>query len=205
MIVYVAKCIVNNKQYVGQTAYDLAIRWRDHKTAAAAGSQMLFHKAIRKYGLENFHVCEIARASSLQELDVLEICFIKELGTLEPNGYNQAEGGRNNRKGVKASEETRARLRAAWVRRKQKFGMPVGLIAHQFKPGQIPHNKGKRLTASECLALSSAQRKGWTLEVRAAQSERARKQLLQQWEENPDWNNGYSMSLFRRKLQEETT
>jgi hypothetical protein len=171
MIIYLVECLSNGKRYVGQTTFDLATRWRDHKSSAAGRtSNSILHKAIRKYGVENFSIREIGKASSIEELNVLEIQFIKELGTLTPGGYNQAVGGRNNRKGVKASEETKVLLRAAWVERKLKFGMPTGMVAHNFKPGHVPVNKGVALTEEECRVVSVACKKSWTPERRARQA-----------------------------------
>jgi group I intron endonuclease len=182
MIIYLVECLGNGKRYVGQTTFDLATRWRDHKSAAAGRtSNSILHKAIRKYGAENFSIREVAGASSVEELDALEIQFIRDLGTVAPGGYNQAEGGRNNRKGVKASEETRARLRAAWVGRKQKFGMPTALLAHCYTPGHSPGNKGKPFSEEVKSKMAESARAIWTPERRAAQAVR----LANQKKQNP--------------------
>ncbi len=168
MVIYLVENLANGKRYVGQTTYDLSTRWRDHLYAVAAGSQAILHKAIRKYGPGSFTIKEIARAYSLEELDFLEIRFINWLGTLAE--YNQAEGGRNNRKGVKASEDTKARLKTAWVARKargdhRKSGDPVPwLESYKFKTG-------RKLTVEERQILSKTQSAGWTSEARARQSE----------------------------------
>ena len=60
---------------------------------------MYIHKAIRKYGEENFSInqleaieCEF-REDLLEQLNILEKFYIKEYNTLKPNGYNLTQGG----------------------------------------------------------------------------------------------------------------
>lgn len=165
MVIYLIENLANGKRCVGQTTFDLATR-RDNVCTANGGGQAVLHKAIRKYGVESFAIKEIARAVSLEELDFLEIRFINWLGTLAE--YNQAEGGRNNRKGVKASEETRAKQRTAWVARRLKSCKKTGP-----KLGSIPWNLGKTYKFKKTYPLES-----WTQERRAAQSARAKIQGL---------------------------
>lgn len=49
--------------------------------------------AINKYGKNNFKIEVIEECFSLEELDLKESYFIKELNTLAPNGYNLTTGG----------------------------------------------------------------------------------------------------------------
>lgn len=183
MIIYLVENLKNGKHYVGQTTFDLTTRWQDHVHAARGKSQAIIHKAIRKYGVESFSVKEIARAATVTELDQLEIRLIKELGTLAPLGYNQAEGGRNNRKGVKASEETKEKLKIAWANRRLN--------------GSDKPNLGKKWTAETCQKISLSKKKmwedpekrkkisdaqsaGWTLEVRLRKSQQRQQEILSQ-------------------------
>lgn len=90
MIVYCATNKLNGKRYVGQTVRPLAERWRDH---CRVKDDNYFHRAIHKYGAENFDVQVIDTAKSVEELDVKEMHWIETLGTLFPSGYNLREGG----------------------------------------------------------------------------------------------------------------
>ena len=46
---------INNKIYIGQTARTLNIRWKEHKVASISSDRPLY-KAMRKYGIDNFHI-----------------------------------------------------------------------------------------------------------------------------------------------------
>lgn len=92
-IIYKITNKVNNRIYVGQTIHPLLYRWKNHIRAANRGSNIYFHKAIRKYGKENFIIEELTKASSKEELNLLEIEYIKKYNSLAPNGYNTSTGG----------------------------------------------------------------------------------------------------------------
>ena len=93
---------INNKKYVGQTK-NLLDRHRRHVQSsfnknAKRDYNTPFHRAIRKYGIENFEIKILAENIETQEkLNEYEIFFIKRYKTLNiQNGYNVAEGGYNN-------------------------------------------------------------------------------------------------------------
>ena len=93
---------INNKKYVGQTK-NLSDRHRRHVQTsfnknAKRDYNTPFHRAIRKYGIENFEIKILAENIETQEkLNEYEIFFIKRYKTLNiQNGYNVAEGGYNN-------------------------------------------------------------------------------------------------------------
>lgn len=72
-IIYKITNLINSKIYIGQTIKKMQIRWKEHQSAAKRGINTYFHKAIRKYGIENFVIEQIAEANSKQELDELEL------------------------------------------------------------------------------------------------------------------------------------
>lgn len=85
---------VNDKEYVGQTVGGLAKRKREHVWCALNKTHnMCFHKAIRKYGSENFD-WEILHndISNIDDLNKLEIYYIGLYNTYN-NGYNSTIGG----------------------------------------------------------------------------------------------------------------
>lgn len=93
MLIYKITNDINGKVYVGQTAFTLEKRWREHRSKTCCGSPCAIHNAMRKYGTEHFHMEQIDVAASKAELNEKERYWIKTLNTLYPNGYNLTEGG----------------------------------------------------------------------------------------------------------------
>lgn len=84
----------NNKVYIGITNKGAGARFKQHLFDAEHGSQYRFHKAIRKYGKENFEVSIIAFCNNADELKENEKKFIIEYDSMNPEkGYNMTEGG----------------------------------------------------------------------------------------------------------------
>jgi group I intron endonuclease len=108
--IYCITNAVNGKQYVGQTKEGTKKRWMYHVrdafcTPKNRGCPILC-RAIRKYGKDAFvhNVLEVVH--TLEESNLRETFWIKELNTLSPRGYNCVSGG-----GVRElSEETRLKM-----------------------------------------------------------------------------------------------
>lgn len=85
---------INNKSYIGQSI-NIQKRYREHKNAAFNPNNkdydQTIHRAIRKYGLENFDFV-ILEECSPEELDQKEVYWIAYYDTYH-NGYNETEGG----------------------------------------------------------------------------------------------------------------
>jgi group I intron endonuclease len=110
MLVYIYRNRINNKVYVGKTAFSLRKRHNEHLGMVRYGDKNYFHNALRKYGEENFERCIISYALSSEELDKMEIHFIQHYRANEPGyGYNLTLGG----DGGVPTEAVRAKLRAA--------------------------------------------------------------------------------------------
>ena len=62
--VYVIVNQINGKMYVGSTERELKIRWQKHLVKTNEGSLCTLHKAIRKYGRDNFDIRMIEEYSS---------------------------------------------------------------------------------------------------------------------------------------------
>ena len=97
--IYKITCLPNGKIYIGQTAKTIEHRWKNHCGVALRHSDNAYlHKAIRKYGPENFTVEEVASymAETKKELKVLldeaEKKYIQEFDSFK-NGYNLTLGG----------------------------------------------------------------------------------------------------------------
>jgi group I intron endonuclease len=93
MFVYLIRCLINGKGYVGQTIQSIERRWYEH---GSKPSECPIDRAIRKYGRSAFEVCMLAKAHTLGELNALEEYHIKIQGTLSPYGYNLLPGGNNH-------------------------------------------------------------------------------------------------------------
>lgn len=111
--VYKFICVVNNKIYIGESL-EMGYRFAQHKSVQ---TDTYFHRAIKKYGWENFEV-EILQEYEIptnslakEEMDLrllaLETAFIDFFDATNPNvGYNVLKFG-FNRTGVPCSEETK--------------------------------------------------------------------------------------------------
>lgn len=93
-VIYKVTNLVNQKIYIGKT-YDFEKRKREH--LYDIGDDIPFHRALKKYGLENFSWEIIDNANSDEELREKEIYWIKKLNSCihfeNSNGYNITIGG----------------------------------------------------------------------------------------------------------------
>jgi group I intron endonuclease len=115
--IYLATCLVNQKQYVGQTVKIVTKRWAEYRVESKRSNRP-FCNAIAKYGWENFSWKVIDVGSNQEDLNAKEIFWIAKLGTLVSNGgYNLSEGG-GSTSGVTPSLETRAKMSKARLGKK---------------------------------------------------------------------------------------
>lgn len=93
-IIYKVQNKINGKLYIGKT-YNFEKRKREH--ILDKNINIPFHKALKKYGLENFDWQIIDQAETDQEIKEKEIYWIKTLNTCihspNSNGYNVTLGG----------------------------------------------------------------------------------------------------------------
>lgn len=93
-IIYCYTNKINNKKYIGQTSKELMIRHNQH---IKSKRNDYFHKAIRKYGIENFTL-EVLHIADKYSLDLLEIFYIEYFNlTNKKYGYNCKTGGSNGK------------------------------------------------------------------------------------------------------------
>lgn len=105
-IIYSYKNKTNGKRYIGQT-----INPQQRKSAHISDSTHIdtkFYRAVRKYGWDNFEYEILAESEDRNELDKLEVDFIKSFNSIE-NGYNIRSGGEHPTMG----EETKKKLQQA--------------------------------------------------------------------------------------------
>lgn len=81
---------INDKIYVGKTCSTIAERWSKHLYAYTRYDWHLY-RAMRKYGVENFHIEAIEECTN-ENLDEKEKYWIKYYNSFE-KGYNMTIGG----------------------------------------------------------------------------------------------------------------
>lgn len=115
--IYLITNKVNNKRYVGQTMSRKGYlsRWEEHIGEAlcerGAKSTSVFHKAIKKYGANNFEVKRVLKNIPESEIDFLEQVCIKRFNTfyIDGYGYNMTLGGQGVH-GYKHTDATRKKI-----------------------------------------------------------------------------------------------
>lgn len=107
-IIYKATNKVNGKMYIGQTVQPLNRRICGHISRSLNKDSSYFHRAINRYGKENFEWEIIAECNSLEELNIAEIEMIKKHNLFE-SGYNLDFGGKGSI-GFKHLEKTKKKM-----------------------------------------------------------------------------------------------
>jgi group I intron endonuclease len=104
---------INGKMYVGSTQRSLKIRFQRHVAKSKEKSLSSLHKAIRKYGEENFEIRIIEEYTTRKTMLAAEIEWIEYFNTYKSNyGYNDTSGGDggNTNGGKKFSEEWKEKI-----------------------------------------------------------------------------------------------
>lgn len=146
MIIYKATNCSNGKIYVGQTVGKLSIRKNVHRYQVNKGSINYFTKALRKYGIDNFHWEIIDIASTIKELNEKEIYWIKTLNSNTLSiGYNISSGGKNGRLNKIGVERIR----------KMRKGYKVSVISRQ-RMSESAKKRGNCITPTGSKKISDA-------------------------------------------------
>lgn len=92
-VIYKITNKINGKVYIGQTVQDVKERFYQHcaEKCEEAVAKMAIHKAIKKYGKQNFTL-EIVETVSKNDLNEREIYWIQKYNSYY-NGYNSTKGG----------------------------------------------------------------------------------------------------------------
>jgi group I intron endonuclease len=107
--IYLITNQINEMKYVGQASAGMKKRFTQHISDAKMGSKGVLHKALRKYGRDRFVISLLATAKDQNDLNRLEVFWIKTLDTKAPNGYNLTDGGGGSSGFVK-SEQSRQKM-----------------------------------------------------------------------------------------------
>jgi len=136
-IVYMHKCLVTGKAYIGYTKHSIDKRWLGHVYVAEKvgrkDRRCHFQNAIKKHGLDAWeHVVLKSGIPTLEEACSCEIQMISEHKTLAPDGYNETTGG----KGINLTPEARQRHKE---RTKEALNRP-DIKAKMCAAQKIAHN-----------------------------------------------------------------
>ena len=112
--------LVNGKKYIGQSIHCNS-RYTQHKSSAKTGSKQLLHRAIRKYGEENFSF-DIIELCTKEQLNDLETLYIELANSIVPNGYNICHTGNGSIESRLISKEHRQKLS---LKTKEMWADPV--------------------------------------------------------------------------------
>lgn len=89
--IYKATNLIDGKSYVGKTSNFSERKWQHERCYKKEDCK--FHRAIQKYGKENFEWQIIGHANTLEEAYVLEKKYIDLFQTYGTGGYNMTKGG----------------------------------------------------------------------------------------------------------------
>lgn len=163
--IYLILNSIDRKGYVGFTSQPIKRRFAEHIQCAKGGRDTALYRAMRKHGIENFTIQEIASAELLLLPD-LEKHYITFFNTFITSGfgYNLTRGG-DGVIGRQWTEEQRrkqsASVRAAYA---HKIWTPEQRKARgSHNVGRRAHNKGVRgivKASKETRALLTAMRTG---------------------------------------------
>ena len=81
--IYKIENTLNHKVYIGQSVH-IELRWKEH---CRPSCNSVIGKAIKQDGKENF-TFQILEECDIEQLDELELFYIKKFNSVVPNGYN---------------------------------------------------------------------------------------------------------------------
>ena len=173
MGVYMIKCLINGKVYIGKSN-DVKRRWREHKSRLKRNNHEneKLQYDWNKYGEDNFEFKLIENYDNEEFGIELEKKYINEYKSCDLNfGYNMTLGKGENRgeipteetkkklKGHEVSEETKKKISESNIGNKNALGYKH---TEESKKKISESHKGKRLSEEHKKHLSES-RKGKTL------------------------------------------
>ena len=130
--VYLVENEINHKIYVGMTSNTPTHRFKQHVSNARAGSEHTIHRAIRKYGAQNFTVFsyktfDTRRGALMGEREAIEF-FDTFLGC----GYNETPGGENQTSGANSPRTSTTEKQVREIRIKHKNGASLNELGKKY-------------------------------------------------------------------------
>lgn len=199
--IYIIRCKINNKHYVGQTKKYPIERIIQHVREAMRARGYAFHSAIRRHGEINFELIETKHCPA-EEADYWEDFYTTYYNSVQPNGYNILKFGQVSDlkdgwwKGKNRDESTKKKISET------KIGTGVGENNPFF---------GKTHSFSSKNKMSESQKEAWnkkTEEELEVYSEKKSKISREMWEnmteeQKTEVGRKISKSLTGRKLSPE--
>lgn len=141
---------LSNKVYIGQTV-DTKRRWKNHLYSAKKEKPSQFiHKAMKKYGIDNFYFEIIASCATQENANVIEVYLIEQYNSRNnDNGYNLATGGNPGN----LTKEAKDKISKALTGNKNALGC---VRSEETKNKISESKKGKRKTEEHKKKLSEA-------------------------------------------------
>ncbi|MFJ5713265.1 GIY-YIG nuclease family protein [Neobacillus sp. NPDC093127] len=90
--IYIIRNKINNKVYIGQTIQNPSERFKQHKKLAKSGSDQYLHRAMRRYGINNFFIEILEDLVEDKQLNQKEEQYISQFNSYG-SGYNMNPGG----------------------------------------------------------------------------------------------------------------
>ena len=149
--IYLITNTVNGKVYVGQTNQLLHRRWGLHKARARKNEGYTAHlyNAIRKYGIDNFDIKEIATCDTEEWSNYLERLYILIHDSMNPKiGYNMTSGGDRPSPSPEARERQRQKLLG--FKHPPEFGKRQSeKLKVAYAEGRMKGSKGYKFTEQQ--------------------------------------------------------
>lgn len=147
--VYIIKNSINNKVYIGKTIRSVKIRYREH-THRDLHDNLPIHKAMLKYGIENFWYEIIdSNIDSIEKLNDLEKYWINQYNSIDSEyGYNLNPGGNGGICYHNTGNYWKAQNREDFIRH-QKNANKKSLSYFKENPEEFKLAQNKRVIASQ--------------------------------------------------------
>lgn len=144
MRIYKTTNKINGKIYVGKDT--------KHRIDYL-GSGLLLHRAIKKYGRENFVNETLEECSTVEKLDEREVFWIKELdATNRKVGYNIAKGGTGGDTTTNLDEKSKLKRIERWKKSvRSTFDDPNWKSKHSEKIRSVWQREGHREKVTNAL------------------------------------------------------
>lgn len=196
--IYKTTNLINGKIYIGQ--HQNAYPDRDY-----FGSGKTLKKALKKYGKNNFIIEVLRWADSKEELDQMEIGFIKAYNSTNRNiGYNITNGGEGWGRGTHHTKETIIKMSKSQSNRiVSDETRKILSEAHKGIPSMrrgIPISEETKRKMSESLKGRNAWNKGLTGFMKGRKcSDETRKRISESSIGKPGMRNGIVLSDETKK------
>lgn len=147
-VIYKITNLVNNKIYIGQTINSIDKRLKKHLSQVnCTNICSALYSAFKKYGKENFIIEIVINGEySKEELNQLEMFYIKKFNSLSPNGYNLQSGGNSFMVVESVKKQTSEKLKGREITWKNKVSDGVKKLWQnkEYREKQILQKHKKR-------------------------------------------------------------